>query len=181
MDPFDVSNRSRHNEYLKLLKYLSVIVFVLEFISVTATISFLLVFCFWALVGLWALTCAYIVFFLYNPCTLHFFINQLMKPSFSLSKLLFTLPLSFSVFTVLAFGSLFYCSFTAIGHFCEKHAIMFLKKPELKEPVLKEPVIKEPEIPDVPLPPLVYEEPPRKTGLLEDIVESAKLICRKKG
>ncbi|KAK7372686.1 hypothetical protein VNO80_06073 [Phaseolus coccineus] len=51
-----------------------------------------------------------------------------------------------------------------------EHAIMFLTKP----------VVKEPEIPDVPLPPLVYEEPPRSTGGLEDIVESAKLICRKK-
>jgi len=61
-----------------------------------------------------------------------------------------------------------------------EHAIMLFKKPELKEPMIKVPVIKEPEIPDVPLPPPVHEEPPRRTGLLEDIVESAKLICRKK-
>ncbi|QCE01532.1 hypothetical protein DEO72_LG7g2830 [Vigna unguiculata] len=55
-----------------------------------------------------------------------------------------------------------------------EHA-MFLKKPRIEEP----------EILDVPLPedlllPPEYEEPPRSFGGLEEIVESAKLLNRRK-
>ena len=80
--------------------------------SVTATIPFLSVFCFWAFVGLWALTCAYIALFSEQHCS-HSFINQSMKFPFSLSKFPFTLSLC-SRFWLLAIS--FIAFFTAIGH-----------------------------------------------------------------